>query len=113
MPETSISSVLIVLNVAPALEDDVIDWLLERKGDQGFTRVAVHGHGARQSGLSVAEQVTGRQNRVQFDVAIPADESDAFLRDAASYFGGADVHYQILPLLDFGRLQRDRGLQSV
>lgn len=107
MPESSTSFVLIVLNVAPALEDDIIDWLLERKGDQGFTRVAVHGHGSRQAALTVAEQVTGRQNRVQFDVAIPREESDAFLRDAASQFGGADVHYQILPLLGFGRLPGD------
>lgn len=107
VPESHTSSVLVVLNVTPALEDDIIDWLLERKGDQGFTRAAVHGHGSRQAGLTVAEQVTGRRDRVQFDVAIAGDEADAFLRDAASRFGGADVHFQILPLIRFGRLERD------
>jgi hypothetical protein len=105
MSEVVATGVLVVLNVAPAIEDDVVDWLLGREGDQGFTRTAVHGHGARSDGLTIAEQVTGRRDRVQFEVCIPAEQAEGFLRQAAEVFGNADVHYQLLPLLGFGRLQ--------
>ncbi|MBL4582383.1 MAG: DUF3240 family protein, partial [Gammaproteobacteria bacterium] len=51
---------LLVLNTAPELEEDLIDYLLGFEKIEGFTSYQVHGHGEHHN-LNVAEQVTGRR----------------------------------------------------
>ena len=96
--------VLLVLSVRPALEEPMVDWLLTWRGDTGFTRVLVEEHSAEHGHLSAAEQVKGRQRRVQFQVRMPGEGLDALLTSAREQFGSADVHYWVLPLLDGGHL---------
>ena len=96
--------VLVVLTVAPALEEPVIDWLLTRRESRGFTSLQTFGHSARSEHLSPREQVTGRQRHTQFQVAMQASHLEAFLADARGKFAGADLHYWALPLIAEGRL---------
>lgn len=98
------TDVLLVISVRPALEEPVVDWLLAWRGEHGFSRVAVQEHSARHEELSAAEQVRGRQSRLQFQVRIPAGQLDALIDSARSEFGGADVGYWVLPLLRSGHL---------
>jgi nitrogen regulatory protein PII len=58
---------LLAINIMPALEEDMVDYLLATKGVEGFTSFAIRGHGDH-SNLSLAEQVTGRRNRLQFEI---------------------------------------------
>ena len=104
--------VLVVLNVTPGLEEPVVDWLLGREGDAGFTSGIAYGHGADNDGLSIAEQVTGRRRRVRFEVAMPAAARDAFLAEAATQFGSADVHVMVLPMLANGPLAAVSGSKA-
>lgn len=96
--------VLLVLSVRPALEEAVVDWLLAWRGDTGFSRVLVDEHSAEHRHLSAAEQVRGRQRRLQFQIRMPADGLERMLDAARQEFGNADVHYWVLPLLDGGHL---------
>lgn len=95
---------LVVLNVSPEMENVVVEWLLERVGGAGFTSFPVSGHSTSHDNLSIAEQVSGRQRRHQFNVHIGADVVQGFLSDARDTLGAADVHYWVLPVMQAGRL---------
>ena len=103
---------LVVLTAAPALEEPLIDWLLDRGGNAGFTSIPVSGHSARHDGLTLTEQVRGRQRRVQFQVHMPVDAVDAFLADARAAFGGTDLHYWVLPIMGGRRLGPDASNET-
>lgn len=101
--------ILFVLSVPPMLEDQIIDWLLERDEATGFTSLNVNGHSSDPAHLTVAEKVSGRQRRLQFQVQIPGRALEAFLSGLEQAFAGADLHYWVLPLLAAGRLPARAG----
>jgi hypothetical protein len=92
---------LVVLNVLPALEERIVDWLLARSGG-GFTSFPVAGLSTRHDNLTAAEQVAGYQRRRQFNVQIPASEVDRFLNELRNLLGAADVRYWVLPVTRCG-----------
>ena len=104
MTEPQFTDVLVVLNVPPTLEETVIDWLLGRDDSTGFTSIPVFGHSTRHEDLSLAEQVTGREERQQFQVQIAAGNVAAFMDDASRSLGAAGVHFWAIPLIAGGRL---------
>lgn len=95
--------ILVVLNVLPALEERIVDWLLARSG-VGFTSFPVAGMSARHDKLTAAEQVTGYQRRRQFNVQMPAGEVERFLHELRNLLGAADVRYWVLPISRCGTL---------
>ena len=101
-------AVTITLNAPPALEEPLVDWLLERDVP-GFTSYAAHGHSSTPGQpLTLAEQVTGRRRRVEFRVEIAAHEVDAFLAELEQITHRADVYYFVTPLLRSGHLGKPR-----
>lgn len=98
------NDVLVILNAPPSLEDHVMDWLVARPEGSGFTSMPVSGYGEDHKELSIAEQVAGRQQRVQFEVQMPAAVVDKFLEDAASTLGSTAIRYWVLPVLAAGHL---------
>ena len=109
MSQKDLSSYLVTINVPPALEERVVDWLLERGDGLGFTSFVANGHGAGHEHLSVAEQVSGRQRRLEFRVEVPAGTLDAFVAALSATFGGADVFYVVVPVIRSAHL-REIGL---
>jgi Protein of unknown function (DUF3240) len=105
MSTNTFSSFLVTINVPPALEERVVDWLLEREDAPGFTSYIANGHGANHEHLSLAEQVSGRQRRIEFRVEVPSDTLDAFVAALSAAFGGADVYYFVLPVNRSGHLR--------
>ena len=95
---------LVVLNVAPALEESLVDWLLARQDTIGFTTVAASGHSAAHHDFTAAEQVKGRKRQVQFQIQLPAGELNTFLREARARFPGADIYFWAVPVLSAGHL---------
>lgn len=95
---------LVVLNVPSTLEEVVVDWLLSRANGTGFTSSPVSGHSTSHEHLSAAEQVSGRQRRLQFQVQMPVSAVPAFLDSAGKSIGAAGVHYWVVPLLGAGHL---------
>jgi len=97
-------NVLVVITSPPSLEGQIVDWLLSQDSGTGFSSVPVHGHSTRHDHLSVAEQVIGRQRRVQFQVQIDGDRAESFIEELRAEFKGADMHYWVMPVLAAGRL---------
>lgn len=93
---------LVMLFSPPALEESIVDWLLENSSISGFSTTESYGHGQRSSALSLLEQVTGRQRRIQFIVETNQNVAAVLLKDLGKNFVG--LHYMVVPLLIAGRL---------
>jgi hypothetical protein len=97
--------VAVTLNVLPALEERVADWLIDRDAASGFTTYPAFGHGARHHELTVAEQVSGRQKRLEVRVELPRAALDEFIAALTERFGGTDLHFYVVPVLRSGHLR--------
>ncbi len=97
---------LLILIANPELEEMLMDFLLQQNTLGGFTSSQVSGHGTGKAAvnLSLVEQVTGRQNRVQFmlHAALPVlYELIALLKER---FSSADMHFILQPVLEAGAI---------
>jgi Protein of unknown function (DUF3240) len=106
MNSGSYDALLFVISVPPMLEDQMIDWLLEREESAGFTSIPVSGHSSDPMHLTIAEKVSGKQRRLQFQVQISASDLAPFTAGLEQEFGGADLHYWVVPLMAAGSLSR-------
>jgi len=104
MTLNEISESLVILNAPPSLEEALIDWLLAHKHGTGFTSFPAQGHSTRHDNLSIAEQVSGRQARLQFQVQMASAAVDDFLHALQASLGAAGIHYWVLPISSSGRL---------
>jgi len=57
---------LVTLNVPLSIEEEIVDCLLMLESEHGFSSFPVNSHDHRNEGLSLAEQVTGRQKKNPF-----------------------------------------------
>ena len=105
MSEDPASSVAVTLSIVPSLEERMIDWLLDRDDVAGFTACTVQAHSTDARILSVAEQVSGRQRRLELRLELATTALDGWLDTLQRTFGGADVHYFVTPILRAGRLR--------
>ncbi|NEX22552.1 DUF3240 domain-containing protein [Thiorhodococcus mannitoliphagus] len=96
---------LIYLIVPPAAEDVVAEWLLERDDVPGFTSTPVSGHGSSERSMTLAEQVAGRSRRVMFFIHLPTPVAASVLAALREEFSGSGIHYWLVPVLEFGRLE--------
>lgn len=93
---------MLVLNTSPELEEYLIDYLLGFEEIEGFTSYQVHGHGEH-NGLSVAEQVTGRRKRSQYEILLWSSVILKVLEGLASAVG-KDIVYWEQDVRNFGRV---------
>ena len=93
---------LVTLNVAPDLEEPIVDCLLTFESEHGFSSMPVFSHDHRNSGLSVAEQVTGRQKKIRFQMYIPESDLPLLIAKLKAEFSGAGIHYWVLPVMESG-----------
>jgi hypothetical protein len=94
---------LLLIYALPALEETLVDWLLENDAVSGFSTTEAYGHGQRQSGMSLLEQVTGRQRRIQFTVETTHATALSLLEQMREKFSGTGLHYMLIPLLELGQ----------
>lgn len=91
---------LLILNIPPALEDDMVDYLLALEEVKGFTSFVAQGHGGGER-LTVTEQVSGRRQRVQFEIIV----DEALVGPIVSGLSagvGKDIAYWQLPVSGIG-----------
>ena len=93
---------LVTLNVPPSLEETLVDCLLLLESQHGFSSFPVNAHHHENKGLSLAEQVTGRQKRVRFQMYLPAQELPRLLAQLKSEFSGSGIQYWIMPVIEKG-----------
>ena len=92
---------MLVINASPALEEDLVDYLLSHPAIEGFTSFAAHGHGTS-TAMSVTEQVTGRRKRIQFQIIMSEQDVAAVTRDLGEQIG-ADILFWQIPVSGVGR----------
>ncbi|MEC4749902.1 DUF3240 family protein [Methylomicrobium sp. Wu6] len=93
---------LVTLNVPTSLEEVIVDCLLTFESEHGFSSFPVYAHDHRNEGLSLAEQVSGRQKRLRFQMYVEEDVLTALLARLRVEFSGAGIRYWVLPVVDNG-----------
>lgn len=99
---------LLRLNIPPGLEEDVVDLLLSSDEIAGYQSYPIRGHG-RVGAMSIAEQVAGRRDRIQFEIVLDEDVLDSTLEHLKAAFPISDVIYWVLPVLRSGRLSGENS----
>jgi len=99
------NKVLISIVIVPAIEDTVVDWLLEREEVSGFTSHSVDGHGSSAHSMSIGEQVAGRRKQVMFQFYLPEQAMSGVVEALTDEFHGTGLHYWVTPVVDSGRLE--------
>lgn len=94
---------LLRLNIPPSLEEDVVDLLLASDEIPGFQSYPIRGHG-QVGAMTIAEQVEGRRNRVQFEVVLESDNLEALLTKLKEALPVPDIIYWVSPISASGRL---------
>ena len=94
----------ITLNVPLSIEEAIVDCLLGFESEYGFSSLPVSSHDHRNTGLSLAEQVTGRQRKIRFEMYLEKSDLEQLLNRLRSEFGGSGITYRILPVLQSGSL---------
>lgn len=92
----------LVLVIAPGLEEDLVDLLLELPDVGGFTSFVVQGNGKQQN-MSLAEQVAGRRKRLRFELVVEADKVQGILRQLSACLGSDTVCW-VESVSGFGKL---------
>ncbi len=90
---------LVILNAPFALEEAVVDCLLTLESEHGFTSFPVNVHHHRNHGLSLSEQVSGRQKQICFQIHINEDGAKQLLTRLQQEFSGAGLQYWVMPML--------------
>ena len=96
---------LISIVVSTAIEDTLVDWLLERDEVTGFTSLPINGHGSSVHSLSLREQVAGSKKQILFQIYLPAQQARLIIESLKQDFTGSGLHYWVVPVEDAGRLE--------
>jgi len=96
--------VLLSVVVSPAIEDAMVDWLLDREAVAGFTSSAISGHGSSVHSLDLAEQVRGHQRRMLFQTHLDRSVATQLVEELRRDFAGSGIHYWLVPVLAAGHL---------
>ena len=93
---------LLKLNIPPSLEEEFVDALLSSNVISGYQSYTTQGHG-QVGAMSIAEQVAGRRNRVQFEIALDAESVEPLLQQLKAAFQTPDIIYWLVPITESGR----------
>jgi hypothetical protein len=93
---------LVTINVPPSLEEAIVDSLLMLEEELGFSSFTVNSHHHENKGLSLAEQVTGRQKRLRFQMYIDQNDLEPLVTHLKKDFSGSGIQYWVLPVIDNG-----------
>jgi hypothetical protein len=93
---------LVTINIPPSLEESIVDTLLMLEEELGFSSFTVNAHHHENKGLSLAEQVTGRQKRVRIQMYVDEDDLQALVEQLKQDFSGSGIQYWVLPVVASG-----------
>jgi hypothetical protein len=95
---------LLTLNISQSLEEAMVDCLLQLESELGFSSFPVNVHHHQNRGLSVAEQVTGRQKQIRFQINVSAQNLPSLLASIDEAFSGSGIRYWVLPIVEHGAI---------
>jgi hypothetical protein len=95
---------LVTINVPPELEEAVVDCLLTLESEYGFSTFQVNAHDHKNEDLSLAEQVTGRQKKIRFQMYLADAGLAELMSQLQNEFTGSGIHYWVMPIIENGIL---------
>jgi hypothetical protein len=95
-------SCIISFNVPPSLEESIVDCLLTFEEEHGFSSLPVSAHDHKNEGLSLAEQVSGRQAKIRFQMLITKQDLPTLLNRLKTDYSGSGIHYWVIPVIEKG-----------
>ena len=87
---------VLTLTAPRAIEEELVDSFLDNQHEHGFTSLHVRGHSSDHSDLSPIEQVTGRQQQVQFQIFVDESEADEICERLKATFADVGMRYCFL-----------------
>jgi hypothetical protein len=93
---------LVTLNIPPSLEEMMVDSLLLLESEHGFSSFPVNAHHHFNKGLSLSEQVTGRQKRIRFQLYVSVEKLPVLVEQLRQDFAGSGIQYWVLPVIENG-----------
>ena len=97
---------LVTLNVPPSLEESLVDCLLTFESNDGFSslKVNAHDYDHKNKNLSIAEQVSGQQKKIRFQMYVPETQLQPLLDKLKHQYTDSGVHYWVMPIIESGYL---------
>jgi hypothetical protein len=89
----------------PAVEEKLLDALLENENSEVFTSVQIHSHGAARGRLSAQEQVMGRSRAMQIQVLLSEEALTQLLERVRRDFAGTGIRYWASPVAFEGEIK--------
>jgi nitrogen regulatory protein PII len=96
---------LLVLNVSPEFEEELVDCLLEQPEVSGFTTYHVFGHGEG-GRMTMAEQVSGRRKRLQVELVVESQVVSRLITRVRQSVGVDGVYWE-QPVRNLGRFEQE------
>lgn len=90
--------------IPEALEDNMIDWLLEQNDIHGFNSIPIFGHGSSENDMTMSEKVAGKSKRIMYQTHVTEEIAKKSLNQLKRDFARSDIHYMIRPLIDAGNI---------
>ena len=84
---------LLTLTAPQLLEEDLVDFFLGSDQQYGFTSLQVRGHSTDHGGMNVIEQVTGRQQKIQFQILVNEAQARDICQRLKAAYPGVGIHY--------------------
>ncbi len=95
---------LLVIIADPGVRDSLVDWLLAYHGELVFRSAMIDVHGLDPDSLNVAEQVSGRQQKLEFQIQVTLEVARELCKGLRIEFPGAHLRYWIQPVVEAGYL---------
>ena len=93
---------LVTINVAPLLEEAVVDCLLAIDSADCFSSLTINAHVNDHENMSLAEQVAGRKKQIRFQMYVPEQQLGVLIDALKRDFSGSGIRYWVMPVLDSG-----------
>lgn len=90
----------LIFDVPKDLEEKAIDALLALETPAGFDSFPIDYRHYRPTGLTLSEQVAGRQKKIRFQVEIRSDNASESLAHLRRQFGNNAIAYRMLPIAE-------------
>ncbi|MCL4316152.1 MAG: DUF3240 family protein [Gammaproteobacteria bacterium] len=99
----NVSDCCLTLMVPKALEENLLDLLLEHDAlAGGFITSEVEDHGRNVTYQSMAEKVRGRAHRVEIQIIMHHADAQTLLRDIKQVLPRTNIVYYMTPVTEFG-----------
>lgn len=102
------SEVVLVIMADTELQDALVDWLLSFQDDIVFMSEVVNCYGVDRRSMRLADQVTGYQPKLTFQVQVPLVRAQAICQGLGAAFANTRLRYWITPVLQTGYLEANQ-----